>query len=173
MIKLKVGEYYKTRDGRSVGPMRKFDEDSFDSAGHIDCDELGGLWREDGLRYYKESRGATDIVSLWHEPETPEVGKGVKHDSGKIIAGVLFEEFPRALIGLCEVATFGAEKYSRNDWQHVEDAHRRYSDAMVRHMLAKGSGEINDPETGLPHVFHIAWNALAIAELEAKEKVNV
>lgn len=91
-----------------------------------------------------------------------------KYDSGKIIAGVLFEDFPNALEGVCSVATFGAEKYKRSSWHTVENGIQRYHDAMVRHMLAKGRGEEIDPESGRPHSWHIAWNALAISELEAR-----
>lgn len=93
-------------------------------------------------------------------------GIGMKYDGGKIIAGVLLEDFPNALNGVCEVATFGANKYARSSWQGVEDGKQRYLDAMMRHMLAKGRGETHDPESGLPHSYHIAWNALAIIELE-------
>lgn len=91
-----------------------------------------------------------------------------KYDSGKIIAGVLFEDFPNALEGVCSVATFGAKKYKRSSWHTVENGIQRYHDAMVRHMLAKGRGEEIDPESGRPHSWHIAWNALAISELEAR-----
>jgi hypothetical protein len=35
----------------------------------------------------------------------------------------------------------------------------------MRHLLAQAAGEINDPESGLPHAAHAAWNALAVLEL--------
>ena len=95
-----------------------------------------------------------------------------KYDSGKNIAGVLFEDFPNALEGVSSVATFGAEKYKRSSWHTVENGLQRYHDAMVRHMLAKGRGEEIDPESGRPHSWHIAWNALAISELEIRQKKN-
>lgn len=96
--------------------------------------------------------------------EVPQLG--MKYDGGKIIAGVILEDFPNAITGVCEVATFGANKYKRSSWQSVPNAIQRYTDAMMRHQLAKGRGETVDPESGLPHSFHIAWNALAIIELE-------
>jgi len=93
-----------------------------------------------------------------------------KYDKGKNIAGVLFEDFPNALDGVSSVATFGAEKYERSSWHKVENGLQRYQDALVRHQIAKGRGEILDLESGRPHSWHIAWNALAIAELEARQK---
>ena len=95
--------------------------------------------------------------------------KGMKFDEGKPIAGALLEDFPRALKGVAEVSTFGANKYVRGSWKGVPDASQRYSDALMRHLL-----ELNitptDDESGLHHLKHIAWNALAILELHEKEK---
>lgn len=93
----------------------------------------------------------------------------MKYDGGKNIAGILFEDFPRALDGVASVATFGAEKYARSSWQSVPNAAQRYRDALVRHQLAQGRGEKVDPESGRPHSWHIAWNALALIELEQNE----
>ena len=97
-------------------------------------------------------------------------GTDYKYDKGKSLAGILFEDFPNALDGVCSVATFGAEKYKRSSWYTVENGLQRYQDAMVRHQIAKGRGEEIDPESGRPHSWHIAWNSLAIAELEARQK---
>lgn len=89
-----------------------------------------------------------------------------KFDKGKPIASVIFEDFPKAVSGVVDVATFGANKYERSSWKKVENACQRYSDAMFRHLLAKYKGEEIDPESGLLHDYHIAWNALALAELK-------
>lgn len=90
---------------------------------------------------------------------------GMKFDGGKLLANILFEDFPFALEGVLEIATFGAKKYARSSWHSVPDALQRYSDAMVRHQIAIGKGEIYDPESGLLHRAHFAWNALAVLEL--------
>lgn len=94
---------------------------------------------------------------------------GIKYDSGKQLAGILYEDFPHALSGVADVATFGARKYTRNGWRTVPNGLQRYTDAMHRHLLAAAKGEVCDPESGLPHLHHVAWNALAIAELTAME----
>lgn len=91
---------------------------------------------------------------------------GAKHDAGKVRAGLLVKDFPHALTAVARVATFGAQKYAAHSWKTVPGAEERYHDALHRHTLAKYSGEISDPESGLPHAAHIAWNALALLELE-------
>jgi len=91
---------------------------------------------------------------------------GLKHDSDKPLAAIPYQDFPHALSAVVDVATFGAAKYARSSWKTVPNAAQRYADAMHRHMLAQARGERLDPESGLPHCAHIAWNALALAELE-------
>ena len=90
---------------------------------------------------------------------------GAKLDAGKTRMELVLSGFPHALLEVGKIATYGAKKYSDGGWKHVEDAHARYTGAMIRHLLAHSSGETNDPESGLPHLGHVAWNALAILEL--------
>ena len=92
----------------------------------------------------------------------------VKHDEGKIRAGLVLGDFSAALEEVCKVGTFGAEKYSAHGWLEVPDASERYTDAMLRHYLAHAQGIATDPESGLPHLAHLAWNALAVLELELR-----
>lgn len=131
---------------------------------------------------YLLSVGATTIDSLCNAggfiPHRPEPGTststdnapepraaGIKHDSDRQLAGILYEDFPHALSGIADAATFGARKYTRNGWRTVPDGLQRYTDAMHRHLLAAAKGEVCDPESGLLHMYHVAWNALAITEL--------
>ncbi len=76
---------------------------------------------------------------------------GVKYDSGKPMPRLLP---PSALLAIARVLTFGAKKYSPDNWKHVKGAKERYLDAMMRHILAYNSGEINDPESGENHLAH-------------------
>ena len=89
---------------------------------------------------------------------------GVKYDSGKILAGLVLKDFAKALESVCEVGTFGANKYTAHGWLTVPDASQRYEDAMLRHYLAHSKGELMDQESGCSHLAHLAWNALAILE---------
>lgn len=97
---------------------------------------------------------------------TLRTASGLKHDGGKPLAAIPYQDFPHAMTAVVDVATFGAAKYARSSWKSVPNAAQRYADAMHRHMLAQARGERLDPESGLPHCAHIAWNALALAELE-------
>lgn len=104
-----------------------------------------------------------------HDPHGLSPGQpGAKLDAGKVQAGLLLD-FSHALHAVALVATFGAAKYSPGGWMKVPDGPRRYTDALLRHQLAMGMGESHDPESGLLHAAHIAWNALAVLELELRQ----
>lgn len=91
---------------------------------------------------------------------------GLKHDDGKQFAAIPYQEFPHALREVVKVATFGARKYVRGNWVHVENAQERYLDALHRHLLAHHGGELLDAESGLTHLAHAAWNILALLEMQ-------
>lgn len=96
---------------------------------------------------------------------------GIKYDGGKapIYRGVL-AYFPRAVEVVASVSNFGASKYAWSGWQNVDNGIERYSDALVRHLTYEGQGEVLDPDSGLYHAGHTAWNALARLELMLREK---
>lgn len=91
---------------------------------------------------------------------------GVKFDAGKPRMELLPMD---ALIGVAEVLTFGAKKYSDRNWEQGMDW-GRFQGALLRHMAAFSQGEDNDPETGLPHLDHAAC---CILMLSAYQKRNV
>lgn len=94
---------------------------------------------------------------------------GAKLDLGKNRLGLVLCGFARALRAVGEVGTYGAKKYSDNGWMGVPDGERRYTDAMLRHLLSEAVGEPVDGDTGLRHAAHLAWNALARLELALRE----
>ena len=95
---------------------------------------------------------------------------GAKDDKAKPMAGVLLD-FSRALQTVVDVGTYGAKKYTRTGWATVPEGSQRYLDAMMRHLLAMDVDPDGlDKETGLPHLAHVAWNALAVLELQARRK---
>jgi hypothetical protein len=68
---------------------------------------------------------------------------------------------PLALTELGNVAGYGSSKYERFNFL------RGYAwslsvDALYRHFLAFQAGEDRDPETGYPHMAHVAWHALCL-----------
>jgi hypothetical protein len=81
---------------------------------------------------------------------------GAKDDSAKLPVELVP---PEAIEAIAEIMDFGRKKYSEAGWKKVPHAYRRYMGALLRHAYAILRGEINDPETGKPHIFHLACNA--------------
>lgn len=75
---------------------------------------------------------------------------------------LLFEYFPNALLEVARACEQGAHKYGEHTWQELPI--RDIKAAMGRHILHAELQEI-DPESGLLHEAHIAWNALAQLEV--------
>ena len=107
------------------------------------------------LNIKTEQGGEVDPNGL--SPHTP----GAKLDRGKNRLGLVLMDFASALIEVGKVGTYGAKKYTDHGWVSVPDAEQRYTDALFRHLLAEGNGEMKDPDTQLLHAAHAAWNALA------------
>ncbi len=90
---------------------------------------------------------------------------GVKYDGNKVpVARGALHYFPLALTAVARVSTVGARKYAWDGWRTVPDGARRYTDALVRHLIAEAESPI-DEETGCLHAAQVAWNALARLEL--------
>lgn len=87
-----------------------------------------------------------------------------KKDEGKLRPTLV----PVALIqAVARVRMYGTEKYgSPENWRQVEP--ERYRDALYRHWLAYLSGERLDPESELPHLWHLACNAAFLIDIETK-----
>lgn len=98
---------------------------------------------------------------------------GAKLDAGKNRLGLVLCGFARALQEVGKVGTYGANKYTDNGWMEVPDGERRYTDAMLRHLMREATGEELDPDTGLHHAAHAAWNALARLDLALRKTPNV
>lgn len=97
---------------------------------------------------------------------------GMKFDDGKLRWSLLRGTMTRALEGVLSVLEFGAKKYAKDSWLTVPDAKTRYRDALDRHLAAIDKGEEVDAESGKPHLFHVACNALFLAELGCRERTS-
>lgn len=63
------------------------------------------------------------------------------------------------------VREYGTAKYHDPDnWRKVEPD--RYVNAMYRHWLSYLRGEKVDPESGMPHLWHVACNVAFLVEME-------
>lgn len=88
------------------------------------------------------------------------MGEGIKFDGDKRRLGEMIIDFKEPLEALCEVWEFGANKYSKSNWKLVDNGKIRYTNAMIRHLIAEDNN-LYDHESRLLHASHIAFNALA------------
>lgn len=87
--------------------------------------------------------------------------RAAKHDEGKLPLSTIPAE---ALADVARVMQFGLKKYGEMyGWRKGIEYSRRL-DAIYRHLMALITGEDDDPESGLPHTAHIAWNAMTLQE---------
>ena len=105
------------------------------------------------------------ICSMWKskdelqkncEPIANDSKQEAKSDGGKPRPSLV----PPALIrGVDAIREFGTARYgSPDNWRKVEP--QRYWDALLRHGLAAWDNwKAVDPESGMPHLWHIACNA--------------
>lgn len=126
-----------------------------------------------GRLHWKHRGSVTDIVAyrvVEIDPHGRDAhAKGAKLDAGKNRASLVLHGFARALLAVSEVGTYGANKYTDNGWCEVPNGIERYSDALYRHTLREAQGEQRDPDTGLLHAAHAAWNARARLDLMLRE----
>jgi len=76
---------------------------------------------------------------------------GIKYDLDKPQMYLLP---PRATLEVGKVLTYGAHKYSPENWKLLDNLQERYTSACLRHILAEMSGEEVDSETNLSHLAH-------------------
>lgn len=93
--------------------------------------------------------------------------KGYKLDVGKPRWDLLPFKSLRKVV---EVLTLGEEKYSIDNWKHVDNGRQRYFAAAMRHLTTWWEGERNDPETNLPHLAHACCCILFLLWFEREEK---
>jgi hypothetical protein len=98
------------------------------------------------------------------------IGGGVKHNKHKTPLSLIFTQFPKALEAISKCSEYGHNKYKETDkdflnFKRVEGGSRVYADAGLRHRLETGT----DFESGLPHQYHVAWNALSELQLWIEE----
>lgn len=97
--------------------------------------------------------------------QTEEIG--IKHDSGKLDYTLIPWD---GMDDVVKVLDFGAKKYSRDNWRKV--GFHRYLCAAFRHLIAHSKGELNDPESGLPHLAHAGCCVLfMLAQINSKETI--
>ena len=90
----------------------------------------------------------------------------IKADAGKLCPTLVP---PSLVTAVAAIRGYGVAKYGRSEsWREVES--ERYKDALYRHWLAYLGGEENDPESGYPHLWHLACNVAFLIEQAEVDK---
>lgn len=169
---IKVGNIVKLRDGTTakisqidLSPRTRYPVIVRDIGSYT----LGG---KESI-FYDDEENPTDIVD-WNYKETvkdilndtQDTTGFIKHDNGKPLVSLVEPDF---ILGIAEVMTQGAKEYGRDNWKECEEPHR-YLDALLRHTLSYWKGDKIDDKSGKSHLFHIAFNAMALHYLDIKLK---
>lgn len=120
-----------------------------------------------------EARLECDRKLFMAEPMPQLDGQAFKADDGKPNWSLLMTRSgcAKALAGVVRVLTFAVapkpkgKGYVPHSWRQVPEAKERYLSALYRHLHAIETGELIDAESGESHWYHVATNALFLAEL--------
>lgn len=106
------------------------------------------------------------IAERYVDRAAPVADGATKYDAGKARWDLLPFD---AVAGIVDVLTYGATKYAPEGWRKVPDARARYTAALLRHLAAWRGGERLDPESGLPHLAHVACNAVFLLWFDGRD----
>lgn len=129
--------------------------------------------KEYGLSYYFECGDCGENGIFYRfKPKEANMDKPLKDQQAKADKGKPHPSYvPVALIeGVMAVREVGTAKYGDPDnWKQVEP--ERYHQAMLRHVLAAWNDPYKiDPESGLPHIAHVATNIAFLLEMKEEKK---
>lgn len=88
--------------------------------------------------------------------------KAIRYDNEKPRMDLIDPDF---LEGLAKVLTFGARKYSPNNWRNGF-YYSRVISSIYRHLIAFQRGEDCDPESGESHLYHLGCNVMFLAGIQ-------
>ena len=96
--------------------------------------------------------------------------QGVKYDGEKPRWDLLPMEEVEEVV---KVLTFGAKKYSDDNWMLVKPFRKRYFAALMRHIVDRYfRGERLDPQSGLPHLAHAGCNLFFLMWHDRQENIG-
>jgi hypothetical protein len=90
--------------------------------------------------------------------------QGRKDDQQKLRYDLIAPEIDAAVAA---VLTYGAIKYEDRNWERGMEWSRPYA-ALKRHVDAWWAGETQDPETGMPHLWHAACCMMFLVAYECR-----
>lgn len=138
------------------------------------CGELYGEHKPKCLRFgvIQKGGGCPDCEGIgshevgcvqWTPPlDTGEEG-ALRYNEGKPPMSYV-TDFPNALWGIAMVMEQGSHKYPRDNWKKGLSVDN-YIDSLMRHLLDLKDGLKYDRETHLHQLYHVAVNAMMMAEV--------
>lgn len=124
------------------------------------------MWTEHSFKRIELRQKDALLYSIIWDPDpynkaklTHSGPRAMRFNEGKLQWALVDFE---CLEDMVRVLEKGCVKYERDNWK-LGLPMRAQCESMARHLFALMSGEINDPETGLPHWAHIQCNALFMA----------
>ena len=149
---------------------------AFEGATHLLMGNTNGQYifaqkRNDGL-FYPSPYSDDSLLDIRFVESCPTNTAGVtggpeprdsRKNHGKTGVSMVLEA-KHAIEGIGKVLEFGAKKYDRGNWRKGL-SHTEICDSLIRHLSSYLAGEDNDIESKLPHVDHIATNALFLSEM--------
>lgn len=115
----------------------------------------------DGDPYYPEDEFDQLQMDLGFDEELPPKAPGIKTDTGKLMWNLLPLDALENVVRVFDHAVRSG-KYAPGNWKFVKHANDRYHSALLRHLCCINKGEDIDPDTGLPHIYAVAANALIL-----------
>lgn len=118
----------------------------------------------DGLLACEKTYGSCYNGSAYER--APDSTTEAKHDTGKSRVDLVS---PDLILAVGHIRRYGVEKYGDPDnWKQVDK--ERYIAALLRHLCeVMRDFKSIDPESGLPHLWHVDCNANFLTEILAME----
>lgn len=131
---------------------------------------INSILMDEDMIFPKQFFPQNNCNSLRYKISPQSKNEGVKYNSNKPKLSMLFIQFPDALKAIVKCSEYGHEKYKEFDkdflnFKKVEGGSKAFADSGLRHRIEKGLDE-----SGLPHQYHVAWNALAELQMWIEEQ---
>lgn len=101
---------------------------------------------------------SSDSMEINRVKNSPIRSGGTKNDYGKTMYHLVDNN---TFTGIADAMTYGAGKYTENNWKKGIKFSRLYN-AHMRHLSAFIQGDIIDEESGLPHLYHASANLMML-----------
>lgn len=157
---LKEAEQHQKQNGGRIESEFPCDYMHSSYVGDLNYDNPYAIWNSS--RTITEEKQITEAKTIL----------GKKHNEGKLPIDIMLTvQFPKAIQAVCKATLFGHEKYKETDkdwlnYKRVKGGSTTYANAGQRHNFNKS---VKDEQSGLPHIIHKCWNALAELELWIEE----